>query len=537
MTGLALDQQRILIQALQDCAVFDHPVRAVRVLETHISWVLLTGEFAYKLKKAVNFGFLDFSTLAKRRFYCQEEIRLNRCFAPELYIDVVTITGTASQPLLRGVGEPLEYAVRMRQFPQTGLLSNIAGRHELSSEHIDEIIGLLAGIHASAGIAGVQSDFGRADDIQGWVIENFRHIRPALPEARHAQSLDRLENWCRQAFTENRSLMQSRRQEGFIRECHGDLHLGNLTLVDGRITPFDCIEFNPKLRWIDVMSEAAFLMMDIQDRGYPGLAFRFMNGYLHHTGDYAGVRLLRYYLVYRALVRAKVAVLRFRQDDIAPDGKKAAWQECQAYMKLASHYMEGQTPALVATHGVSGTGKSWYAGHLAERLGAIQIRSDVERKRLYGYRAGADTGSGVQSGIYSAAASERTYARLETLAQSVIEGGYPVIVDAAFLKHAERDRFRQLAVGLGVPFALLHFTADQATLHRRLRQRQGTGTDPSEAGIEVLEAQLASQEPLLPEEMSAVIAVETSGQQPVDSVLGQLARRLDMPEPPSGGPA
>ena len=317
-----------------------------------------------------------------------------------------------------------------------------------------------------------------------------------------------------------------RRAEGFVRECHGDLHLGNLTLVDGRITPFDCIEFNAQLRWIDVISEAAFLVMDIQDRGYPELGWRFLNGYLQYTGDYAGVRLLRYYLVYRALVRAKVAILRCGQA-AAADAQQAARAEYQAYMDLAVSYVDTRVPVLLITHGVSGSGKSWYAAQLAERLGAIQLRSDVERKRLHGYRADADTGSAVQSGIYSQTASEQTYARLAELAADVIAGGYPVIVDATFLQQAQRSRFRELAATHGVPFVLLHFEADRDTLLRRVRKRRAAKTDPSEAGIEVLEAQLASQQPLLADEQAGLISVDSAAGLPLDDLLGRLARYME----------
>ncbi|NNG12861.1 MAG: phosphotransferase, partial [Halobacteria archaeon] len=287
--------QETLIAALQNPDVFDHPVGEISVLETHISWVILTGEFAYKIKKAVDFGFLDFSTLTKRHYYCQEELRLNRRFAADLYLEVISVTGSIDRPVLQGSGESIEYAVKMRQFPQQDLLSNIVARHGLDEAHVDEIAILLADLHACVDVADATTDYGRPDDIQHWVIENFEHIRPALDMPAQQVQLDWLENWCGQEFRNKRALIRTRRHDGFVRECHGDLHLGNLALINGRITPFDCIEFNPKLRWIDVISEAAFLTMDLEDRGYPGLAYRFLNGYLQHSGDYAGVGLLRYY--------------------------------------------------------------------------------------------------------------------------------------------------------------------------------------------------------------------------------------------------
>ncbi len=515
--------QMTLIGTLQDPAFFDHPVGDIRLIETHISWVILTGEFVYKIKKAVNFGFLDFSTLEKRHFYCQEEVRLNRRFAPGLYLDVVAVRGSVKHPSLHGDGCPIEYAVRMRQFSQRALLSGMASRHGVTPDHIDEIARLVASMHARAAVAGASAQYGLPRDIHHQVMENFVHIRTASMDSNRRERLDQLEHWCERQFQRQESVIQSRKTDGFIRECHGDLHLGNLALIDGRITPFDCIEFNPHLRWIDVMSENAFLVMDLQDRGYPELAYRFLNVLLQQTGDYAGVRILRYYLVYRALVRAKVAVLRLNQAAKSAGTEDAAWTEYESYVQLATSYAGSVTPALIITHGVSGTGKSWVASRLAISLGAIQVRSDVERKRLFGYRMDAKTGSGVQTGIYTAEAGLQIYARLADLTRYLIEGGFTAIVDAAFLKHNEREQFRLLAGELGAPFVLLNFSADEDTLRKRIRVRQASGKDPSEAGIEVLEAQFRSQEPLVSDEREHAVAVETSREPSVAELAVRVA--------------
>ena len=529
-TGLettALQQQ--LVQALLDPGCYDHAVGAITVLETHISWVLLTGKFAYKIKKAVDFGFLDFSTLEKRRFYCSEELRLNRRFASGIYLDVVGITGSPEKPAVNGPGEVLEYAVKMRQFPQAGLLSRIADNGRFVAAQADEIVALVADMHMHADRSAPDSEFGVPEDIRYWVMENFSHIRRSLTDPLQQRQLDELDNWCQDTFTACRDLLESRRQEGYVRECHGDLHLGNLALVDHRITPFDCIEFNPHLRWIDVMSEAAFLMMDIQERGYPGLAYRFLNGYLQHTGDYAGVRLLNYYLVYRALVRAKVAVLRSGQADLDAAGQVAAREEFAAYLALAVQYATLRPRAIIITHGVSGSGKSWWSKHLSERLGVIRVRSDVERKRLFGYRPDAATASGIDAGIYTTDAGVRTYAALAGLAQEVIDAGFPVLVDATFLKRAERDRFRGLASKLGVPCVVLHCEASAGVLHARLRERQAHDSDPSEAGIQVLESQLATQEPLQPDEFDDCTVVSTSGDPSGDELVARVGELLESP--------
>ena len=516
--------QQSLIRGLENSAVYEHAVTELRVIETHASWVILTGAWVYKIKKAVNFGFLDYSTLEKRRSSCQEELRLNRRFAPHVYIDVIAIAGTFDQPSLKASGEPIEYAVRMKQFPQSGLLSTLAAQHTLTAEHIDELAALVPVMHAAVTIADKHAEYGLPDDIHHWVMENFDHIRPALRKPQQCQQLDTLERWCQQEFDKRRMLIEQRRCDGFVRECHGDLHLGNLAIIEGDITPFDGIEFNPQLRWIDVISEIAFLVMDIHDRGYPRLSCRLLNAWLQHTGDYSGLALLRYYLVYRALVRAKVAILRQAQARSTLD-EQDAWYEYASYMELASRYVEPPLPVLIITHGVSGSGKSFYATRLAERLGAIQVRSDLERKRLHGYPAGADTQSGITTGLYSPAASERTYEQLALLARTVIEAGYSVIIDATFLQAARREQFRQLSSALAVPFVLLHFEADRDTLCARIQSRQAAGEDPSEAGIKVLEAQLAAQEPLMADEMADVISVKLPMDVSTD-MTGQLVEKI-----------
>jgi predicted kinase len=274
-----------------------------------------------------------------------------------------------------------------------------------------------------------------------------------------------------------------------------------------------------------VMSEVAFLMMDLLDRGYAGLAYRFLNGYLQRTGDYGGLCVLRYYVVYRAMVRAKVAALRLAQSATQTDSGAEARRDFDGYISLAANWAVTPTPFLLIMHGVSGSGKSWYSSRLAEKLGAIQLRSDIERKRLYGFHADAKTGSVVQSGIYSQAASDRTYTRLAGLAGSVVACGLPVIVDAAFLKLAERQRFQHIAKSLDVPFGILHLEADESTLIARIERRRQVGTDPSEAGVAVLQSQLATQERLLPAEMNAVYNIGATAADSLDALVSRIMKQ------------
>ena len=511
--------------SLIDALVSRHsfgPAVTVERLETHCAWVLLTGDYAYKIKKPVDFGFLDYSTLEKRHFYCQEEVRLNRRFAPDIYLDVVAITGSLQQPVPGGDGPVLEYAVRMRQFPADGLLSQLAQKKRLDSGLVDQLVEQVSQFHRHAARATAGMPYGDPDHIHHWVSENFRHIRPALDEPGDIARLESLREWTEAERERLDPQLRHRQGNGSIRECHGDLHLGNITLIDGRVTLFDCIEFNPELRWIDVISEVAFLLMDLQDRGYANHAWRFLNGYLQHGGDYAGLAVLRYYRVYRALVRAKVALLRCQQAPPGSEAACAARTEYEQYLQLAEDTLSAGQPMLLITRGLSGSGKSTVARDLCEAAGLLQLRSDVERKRLAGLAATADSGSPTGAGLYAPQQTEKTYARLLELADTVLAAGYPVIVDATFLQRGQRDRFRALAQRRRVPFAILDCRAEDAELERRIRQRAEQGGDASEATLAVLAAQRESQQPLTPEECRSSVTVGT-GKVNIDNILQALA--------------
>jgi aminoglycoside phosphotransferase family enzyme/predicted kinase len=525
----SLQRSRRLIEALLRPQAYPHPTRTIRLQETHAAWVVLTGSFAYKVKKPVDYGFLDYSTLDRRRFFCQEEVRLNRRFAPDLYLDVVSIRGTPAEPRVGGDGPLLEYAVCMRQFPADGLLSRVAERGRLSRRYIDQMIEEVAAFHRRADVAAPQSGYGRAARIHHWVTENFEHIGPPVAGAERTPQLNRLRRWADGERERLDAAFEQRRIHGFVRECHGDLHLGNLTLIDDRVTLFDCLEFNPELRWIDVMSDVAFLTMDLRDRGYPGFSHRFLNGYLHASGDYAGVRVLRYYQFYRAMVRAKVAALRGAQAGTGSPVLRQAREEYRDYLKLASAYTAQGSPALVLVHGLSGSGKSTLAQALCEAQGMISVRSDVERKRLAGLDALSGSGSALGAGLYTQAATQQTYRRLAELAGLVLDEGYTVLVDATFLKLAQRQRFQALAAGRRVAFAILDCRAPLAELRRRIEARQGAGADASEATLAVLDAQRAGLEPLSDAERAVSIEVDTTAADGLAAVVAVLRKRGVIP--------
>jgi len=510
-----------LIQGLCNASAYPHDISAVTIVKTHISWVLLTGLYAYKIKKPVHFGFLDFSTLERRRFCCQEELRLNRRLAADLYLEVVSITGTPEQPKIGGTGVTIEYAVKMLQFPSGALLSERAQCDQLDAGEIDQLAGLIARFHETIAVAGADSPYGTDDTIHHWFVENFDHIRPLLGNTPQRQQLHALQTWGDAQWCNMAQFMRSRKQQGYVRECHGDLHLSNMTLIDGKVTLFDCIEFNPELRWIDVISEVAFLVIDLMHYGYEPYAFRFLNRYLQHTGDYAGLALLRYYLVYRALVLAKVALLRRAQQD-----HQAVCPEYAVFADLAERFIGKAQPALIITHGYSGSGKSTWASRLAEKITAIQLRSDVERKRLFAYQPLDNTGSDINQGLYAPAAGQQTYRRLAELARTVLDSGFSVIVDAAFLKIEQRELFRQLASDCNVPFLIIDFQASEAEMSRRIQHRQQQQNDASEATLAVLQQQLQSAQNLSSDEQASSLTIDTERSDVLEKLLENVSAHL-----------
>ena len=502
----AYDQAR-LVASLADPGVFGAGCERVLHLETHISHVLLTGAFAYKIKKPVNLGFLDFTSLADRKFYCEQELRLNRRLAPAIYVDVVAITGSVDHPGIGGAGPALEYAVRMREFAQEALASRMLARGALTVEHLDALVAQVAAFHGRVDRAASGAPFGTPETALSVALQNFVQIRPLLADPQDRATLDALSAWTEREHEARLPALRQRRDAGFIRECHGDLHLGNIAVIDGEVTIFDCIEFNDALRWIDVMSEVAFAVMDLADRGRSDLAHRFQNAYLEITGEYGGLAVYRFYLVYRALVRAKVASLRAAQLP-AGDAKAALVAEYRGYVALAQRYAQSQPPAILVTHGLSGCGKTTLTQALLEMTGAIRIRTDVERKRLYGMSAATRSGSAVDAGLYAPDATERTYRRALALAEGVAAAGRIAIVDGTFLRRWQRDLFRARASELGIPFAIIAFAAGETALRARIAERAARATDASEADLAVLDRQMRSQEPLGADERALAIAFD-----------------------------
>ncbi|MGQ0622680.1 MAG: bifunctional aminoglycoside phosphotransferase/ATP-binding protein [Panacagrimonas sp.] len=511
------------IQSLLTPTAYPHPVADLRMVETHISWVLLTGSYAYKIKKPVNLGFLDFSTLALRHVACLEELRLNRRFAPELYLDVVPICGPAETPVIGGAGPVIEYAVKMLEFPQAAQLDRLLAAGQLEPADIEALATSIAEFHQAAPRASADGPYSLPEAIQKDAHDNLVRLLPRT-ESRTHERLETLARWTKTRGETLSDLMTARRRDGFVRELHGDLHLGNLARVGSRMLPFDCIEFSADFRWIDVISDFAFLTMDLQFRGRSDLAYLALNRYLESTGDYAGVPLLRYFEVYRALVRAKVALIR--GDTAVGDVRAAQARDLDRYVRTAEQSCRSAGPAMILMHGVSGSGKTWLSVRLMTAMPAVRVRSDIERKRLHDVGASAASGSPLMDGLYSPSESARTYDHLAEVATAIVGGGENVIVDAAFLRRADRLRFRDLARQLDVPYVTASCHAAVAELDRRIAERMRTAADASEADRAVLDHQLATAEPLAEDELPAALFVETGDPAQVSTIIASLRTEL-----------
>lgn len=359
---------------------------------------------------------------------------MNQRLAPKYYLDVVKITGSVDQPELNGPGSTIEYAVKMLQFPQAAQLDRVLFEDKLTFHHMDLLAQKIADFHKKIPYAGKEQNFGDLYHVYQPVLNCYADILKRLDDPEMVQRINHLKKWSEKEFIRLKGDFVERKHNGFIKECHGDLHLRNIAIEGEEVIAFDGIEFNADLRWIDVISEVAFLIMDLQDHGKQALASRFLNRYLELTGDYLGLSILNYYLVYRAIVRAMVSCIRLKQAGLSQEEIDAEFQEFQKYVALAESYIQAKQSVLLITFGFSGSGKTTMSQEILQQLSAIRIRSDIERKRLAGMQETQREYNGIKQGIYSASASENTYQHLLQLSNCLLKEGFKVIVDAAFFK-------------------------------------------------------------------------------------------------------
>jgi len=504
-------------QALLRASAFPHGVRELRLCETHMSWVILTGPYAYKIKKPVQFPFVDLSLLEHRRVLCEEELRLNRRLAPSLYLEVVAITWSQGEFKIGGDGPAVEYAVRMEEFDRLDELESLLVDGLVRPDELLEFAGAIADFHVHAAVAPANPKHRYSDRLRSAVLGNVATLLGASHATADVGNLGRLIDWVHDAVHDDVPRLRIREEEGRIRECHGDLHARNIVRRCGRLIAFDCLEFDPALRWIDVMDDVAFLFMDLLSHERPDLAFGFLNRYLESTGDYAGLELMPLYVVHRALVRAMVDALS------AEAGQSANFVARMRHrIDAAVRMIDRPAPRLILMHGTSGSGKSWLSKQLTLPLCAVRIRSDVERRRQACQRSAGER--------YAPKARMEVYELLEAAAAHCVRGGFNVIVDATFLTRDERRPFQRLARQSGIECVCVACTTDLDTQRHRLELRRASGGEPSEADANVLERQLKSVEPIDAAEGFRCTIVDTGSADAVKRALTAIA-------PAGGDPA
>ncbi len=494
----------LLIQNLQKAELFDHPVERFKLIETHISWVILTGEYCYKIKKPMNFGFLDFTTLEQRHTYCDKELELNQKLAPEIYLEVLPISGSEENPRLGEKDSVIEYAIKMREFSQNCLFDALLRQNQLHSAQMIDLAHELANFHESTSSDSPEY-FGTPQQIFDPVEENFMQIGEMIKEPEDIQLMETVKNWSYETHKNLTPVFQKRRNTGFVKACHGDVHLGNITLYKDKPVIFDCIEFNESFRYTDTMADLGFLLMDLEEKNQSKFASIVLNTYMIHTGDYEGVKVLPFYCVYRAVVRAKIALFEYHQQT-DPKEAQLRLDIYRKFMKLAQKFAKRKSPMLLLTHGFSGSGKSTLAKLLVENANFLQLRSDVERKRMQGIAVNASSHSGLYQDLYSETQTQKTYEYLLTLTKISLHTGFDTIVDATFQKQSQRKAFMEFAKKNNIPFCILHCEASMEKLLDWIQTRSDN-TEISEANREVLLAQQDKFEPLTAEEISHCISI------------------------------
>lgn len=514
-----------VIDGLLSPNVYDHPVKYFQVIETHISHVVLTGEFAYKIKKPVKYDFLDYTTLDLRRVYCEKECTFNAPLAAEVYLEVVTINQLPNGKLkINGEGPVVEYALKMREFHQSQLFDFLVKNLRVDESHFDLIAERVARYYQHMESAGVNSPYATPEIVVGHAIANFHEARPFLNEENDLAQLTKLEEITTSEGKRLHNTFLQRKENGFVKPCHGDLHLGNIALLKDIPVIFDCIEFNELFRWTDTMADIGFLMMDLHFRGHPDIANHFLNSYLTCSGDFEGLQVLPFYIAYRSMVRAKIQLFetqneRGRDNDVL-------LRDYRHYANIAERFLSLPPPSLIIMHGLSGSGKTTLAQELASLLQAIHIRADIERKRLFALQPTDRVSAEEASIIYSTDASIKTYNHLSRLATTAIKAGFSIIVDATFLQQTQRALFQKLARELEVPFTIVSCAISQERAQAYIAQRIQENKDASDATIEVLSQQLVTQQPLSLTEVQDAVIVDRDTTTDISLVYKLVMQRI-----------
>ena len=472
-----------VIQQMLEPEFYPHPVESpIQLMQTHVSYVLLTGDYAYKVKKAVDFGFLNYSTLEKRQHFCEEELRLNQRAAAALYLEVLPITQAEGTYCLGGNQTPVEYTVKMQQFPQSTLLSQQFEQGELTEALLRQLAEAIARFHLSAETNDYIRSFGTVEQIRQSIDENYDQTVGFIGGPQTQQQFDDTKAYTDRFFVTQQTLLQQRVDQDKIRACHGDLHLNNICYWQDQLLLFDCIEFNEPFRFVDVMFDIAYIIMDLTITGRSDLAATFLSHYVEQTGDWHGLQVLPLYVSRQSYVRAKVTSFLLGDPSVSAADKQQAAAKAAQYYTLAWSYVQPRPGRLLMMAGLSGSGKSTVARELSRQLGAIHLRSDAVRKHL----AGVPLQQRGEDSLYTPEMSHKTYERLTHLGILLASQGYTVILDAKFDRQATRQAVVAQAQAQELPLTIVHCTAPLDILKERLQQRQG---DIADATLAILEKQ------------------------------------------------
>ncbi len=491
---------------------YPHRPQSVELVQTHISCVFIAGDYVYKVKKPVNFGFLDFTTLEKRKFYCEEELRLNKRLAASIYLDVVPIVRNDHGQLSPGgAGQVVDYAVRMKKLPLDKMLKILLAQGRAEAKVMDAVAEKIARFHREAETGGAIDAMGSIKTIRHNTDENFAQTEKYIDVTIPACQYTFMKEYVGKFLDVNKDLLEKRITEHKIRDCHGDLHLEHICIAD-EIIVFDCIEFNERFRCSDVAAEVAFLTMDLDYNGYPDQAMAFENAYLKYSGDTDMHALLNFYRCYYAYVRGKVTSFRLDQKELPDSERDNIQKTASRYFDLAYTYAARlEKPVLILTAGLIGSGKSFQARSLARRLGAEVIRTDVLRKELLQIAPTEKHYESFGEGIYSGDISRRTYEKAVELASALLEQGRPVIIDASFKSRSDRAITIKLAQQAGVPLYVIECTCPDNVVKVRLEKRMQDKDNPSDGRWEILQEQKKQYEEIREFPVDCHFKVDTSG--------------------------
>lgn len=498
------------IDSLRQPSSYPEPTAAVRFLQTHVSLLFLTDQFVYKIKKPVNLGFLDFSTLERRFFYCHEELRLNRRLAPEVYLEVAPVRITPDGASFCGDGEIIDYAVKMVRLPEELMMSSLLEQGAVTVEQIRTLAGIVARFHQAAASSSEISAYGKPAAVSANWEENFGIVEQFVGQTVSLADFRFIRQWVEEFLKKNEVLFEQRVTEGFIREGDGDLHAGNICLTDPPVI-FDCIEFNKRFRYLDTAADIAFLLMDLEYYRSGRFASLFIAEYCAESGDESLRKLLPFYQVYRAFIRGEVESIKAAEPELPPREREVAEESSRRHFRLARGLIiRDRLPlTLFITCGLSGSGKSFVASELSFLLGLEQFSSDVVRKQLAGIPPTDRCSGGYHNGIYHHDFTKKTYDRLRELADSALGAGRSVIVDATFRYPQERTIFRDLAAVHGARFVILAISCPEALILVRLDGRNHLNDVISDARQAVYHRQKSDFAP--PESAEGeVITVDTA---------------------------